>query len=90
MYDHLLALLSGALVAGYLTAGLCFLRFWRTSRDTLFAYFAAAFWLLALQRGLLALGGESFESQTPLYVLRLAAYLLLLGAIVSKNRRERP
>lgn len=35
------------LVAGYLVAGLFFLRFWRASPDRLFASFAAAFWLLA-------------------------------------------
>ncbi|WP_436040821.1 DUF5985 family protein [Rhizobium sp. LjRoot98] len=31
-----------------------FIRFWRRTRDALFAAFAAAFWLLALNQALLA------------------------------------
>ena len=37
-------LLSGALVMACLVIGLCFLRFWKTSRDRFFLYFALAFW----------------------------------------------
>lgn len=44
-------LLAGAACALCCVAGLFFLRFWRRSRDRFFAFFAAAFWLMALQRG---------------------------------------
>lgn len=74
-------LLSGMLVMGYAVAGLFFLRFWRDSRDRLFAYFATAFFLLSLQRILFAL-----TSGAPVYILRLLAFILILWAIVEKNR----
>lgn len=79
------AFVSGLLVAGYLVAGLFFLGFWRHSRDRLFLLFAAAFAMLALQRGLLAaLAGRG--DVTILYSLRLAAFLVILYAIWDKNR----
>jgi len=83
----MIELVSGALVAGYGIAGLFFLRFWRESRDRLFALFAAAFWILALQRLALAMTRTILEEQSGLYVLRLIAFVLIIGAIVDKNRR---
>lgn len=79
-------LLSGMLVAGYSVAALFFLKFWTTSRDRLFALFSAAFFLLALQRLLLALTRVYLEQQYGLYTLRLIAFLLIIFAIVDKNR----
>lgn len=78
--------LSGAIVAGYFVAGLFFLRFWRQSRDRLFAIFAAAFWVLAIQRLALALTTQYFEDVTWLYGVRLLAFILILLAIIDKNR----
>lgn len=73
---------SGALVTGYAAAGLFFLRFWRESRDRLFGYFASAFFLLALQRTMIAVS----EPTAPMYVVRLLAFVLILWAIIEKNR----
>ena len=81
------ALISGALVAGYLMAGLFFLRFWTTSRDRLFGMFAAAFGILAVQRLALSLTNHTMEDQTVFYLLRLTAFVLIIIAIVDKNRR---
>lgn len=78
--------ISGAIIMGYATAGLFFLRFWNQTRDRLFANFAAAFWLLALQRLALAATTEVYEDRTLLYLIRLAAFLLILFAILDKNR----
>ena len=83
-------LLSGAIVMGYAVAGLFFLRFWRETRDRLFATFAAAFWLLGLQRVALATLALAPNATTWLYVVRLAAFLLILWAIVDKNRGGSP
>ena len=80
-------LLSGACIAGYLIVGLVFLRSWRETRDRLFALFAAAFGLLGFQRVLLAMTDQLSENRPYLYLLRLAAYLLILWAIVDKNRK---
>ena len=46
--DVLQVLISGAIVMGYGVCGLFFLRFWRTTRDRLFAIFSAAFWVLGV------------------------------------------
>jgi len=80
------ALVSGILVTGYTVAGLFFLRFWRDTRDRLFGIFAAAFWLLAAQRLALALSPDPNGDQVLFYGIRLLAFVLILGAIVDKNR----
>ncbi|HYH83175.1 MAG TPA: DUF5985 family protein [Longimicrobium sp.] len=88
MGDALKAVVSGAMVMAYLTAGLFFLRFWRDTRDRLFAAFGAAFCLLAIQRGALSLivSGDAEGAAVWLYALRLLAFLLILAAIIDKNR----
>ena len=78
---------SGMLVAGYVVAALFFLRFWTQSRDRLFAMFAAAFGLLAIQRLALTVSGAPIEDQTMFYVLRLLAFGIIAFAILDKNRR---
>jgi zinc transporter ZupT len=87
MGDTLTALVSGLLVMGYAVAGLFFLRFWRETHDRLFGIFAGAFWLLALQRLLLAVLRDPNGEQLWLYGVRLLAFVLILVAIVDKNRR---
>lgn len=81
----IVAFASGALVMGYFVAGLVFLRYWRESRDRLFAWFAAAFALLAVQRVLLL--AVDPEYAVVLYAVRAVAFLLIIAAIVDKNRR---
>ncbi len=80
-------LIYGALCAGYSVAALFFLRFWVTSRDRLFAMFAAAFGILAVQRIALALTRTVVEDQSAFYLLRLLAFIIILVAIFDKNRR---
>ena len=83
----MIAIYSGALVACYMMAGLFFLRFWTTSRDRLFGMFAASFGILAIQRLALSLTHDTMEDQTVFYLMRLAAFVLIIIAIVDKNRR---
>jgi hypothetical protein len=83
----MIGVVSGLLVAGYLVAALFFTRFWTQSRDRLFALFAAAFAMLAVQRLALALSSAAVEDQVFLYVLRLAAFAVIAFAIIDKNRR---
>ena len=66
--------------------GLVFLRFWRRTADGLFALFSAAFWLLALSWLLLALFSPTEESRPYVYAIRLVAFLLIIVAVVQKNR----
>lgn len=79
-------LISGAIFMGYTVAGLFFMRFWRETHDRLFIIFAGAFWILGVQRLTLALSRTMVEDDTGLYLVRLFAFLLILGAIVDKNR----
>ena len=79
--------LSGAITMGFLVAGLLFLRFWRKTREPLFAAFAAAFWLLGIAQALLALSAVPVEERSWLYLVRLAAFALILTSVWRANRR---
>lgn len=81
--------IAGLLVMGYAVAALFFARFYRVSGDRLFLFFASGFLLLAVQRTSLAvMVARNLEASTTLlYVLRLAAFLLILAGILDKNRR---
>ncbi len=81
--------LSGAVVMGFAIAGLFFLKFWKRTRDGLFLAFTFAFWLLGLTQGLLTFSDVPVEERTWLYLLRLAAFSLILIAIWRKNVRAR-
>jgi hypothetical protein len=81
---------SGALTVGYAVAGLFFAAFWGRTRDGLFAAFAVAFWLMALNQALPTLLGIPREEQGGVYLLRLAAFVLIIGAVLAKNLRSDP
>lgn len=82
-------LLAGGIATASLIAGLFFLRFWRTTRDRFFMYFALSFLIEGMNRfALYALAG--LDDQSPIYYLiRLVAYGLILWAILDKNLRRR-
>jgi len=81
-------LTGGAAMAAW-AAGLFFLRFWRQTGDRLFAYFAGAFWILSVNWVVLAVIAPAAEERHYFYLLRLAAFILIIVAIVDKNRQER-
>jgi hypothetical protein len=83
MHDFLL----GAMATLCWVSTLFFVRFWRITGDRLFALFAAAFFLLGLTRLGLSITNEPSEVETYLYWVRLVAFLIILAAIVDKNRR---
>ena len=78
--------LSGLVCAGAFTAALFFVRFWRQSGDRLFAIFALAFALLGGSRIVLSALAEENEARPYVYLLRLAAFVLIAVAIADKNR----
>ncbi len=88
METHLYEFTLGLLVMACAIAGLFFLRFWRKTRDRLFAIFAAAFWLLGFNWLALAFTQQD-EVRTILYCVRLLAFVLILIAILDKNRSGR-
>ena len=85
--ETLFDFLSGAITAGFVVAGFFFLRFWKRTHESLFLSFAAAFWLLGLGQALLAFTDIPVEERSWLYLLRLAAFSLILVSIWRKNRR---
>ena len=80
--------LSGAVTLGFLMAAGFFLSFWRKTGDRLFAAFAAAFVLFALNQALATLLTVVLEPSSLIYVLRVLGFILILGAIVDKNARR--
>lgn len=80
--------LAGALTIGYFIAGIFFLRFWKKTYDRLFAIFAVAFWVFAAER--LALTDPLDENRWYIYLVRLFAFVLIIIAIIDKNRNKAP
>ena len=78
--------LLGAVCMAFAAAGLFFLRFWRDTRDRLFILFSLAFFILAANRIGFFLAEEQNIKGDWLYGVRLLAFLLILIAIVDKNR----
>lgn len=87
--ETLVGFVGGALAMGYLVAAIFFLRFWRTSREGLFAAFAGAFTLMALAQGLGVVAGTSREWDGHVYLPRLAAFSIIILAILFKNLPRR-
>jgi hypothetical protein len=83
--------MNGVTAAGCLVAGFFFMRLGGRTRDPLFPWFAAAFWLLAIERFVLSWLNTPEQSTPAVYVLRFAAFLCILYGIARKNvaRRER-
>jgi hypothetical protein len=82
--------LSGLATAGFVLASLFFLRFWHRTSDYLFAAFSVAFLLLALNQAIATLADIPDEYQSWIYLLKLAAFVILLIAIIGKNMTRRP
>lgn len=81
--------LLGAICMAFAMAGLFFLRFWRATGDRLFILFSLAFFILAANRIGFSFAVEQSVKGDWLYGVRLVAFLLILLAIVDKNRSPR-
>ena len=79
----------GAIISLYFVAALFFYRYSRKTNDVFFRYFALAFSLLATERIVWLVVGALNELQPIIYCIRLTAYLLIIAAVLSKNRRAR-
>jgi len=77
----------GLLTMANVIAAMFFLRYFRESRDRLFAFFAAAFAVMALDWL-----GHALTPPTSLrhdiYIVRLLAFALIIAGIADKNRKE--
>ncbi len=89
MSPALTGFMAGAITTGLVVISLFFLKFWRKTRDGLFLTFAAAFVLLAIGQALPTLANIPNEVVSPVYLLRLAAFALIIWAVLRKNLHSR-
>lgn len=88
---------SGIGMATFAASGLFFLKIWVASRDRFFLLFFIACEMLAFERFVLfqAQGGRDLtwtllgEANFLVYLIRLCAFLIILFAIIEKNRPSR-
>jgi hypothetical protein len=90
-------ILIGALSTACFVAALFFLRFWKKTRDRFFLFFAASFLIQGVERILIGLARYSdyiatlsAEEEPLFYLMRLLAFLLIIYAIIDKNRLAQP
>jgi hypothetical protein len=82
--------LVGGIATASILAGLFFLRFWRSTRDRFFLFFALSFWIEGANRFVLLHWVGSNEDDAIYYLIRVIAYGLIIVAIVDKNRSRKP
>ncbi|GJJ02060.1 hypothetical protein RugamoR64_25980 [Duganella rhizosphaerae] len=81
--------LTGAIAMASCVIALFFLRFWRSSGQRFFLYFALSFLVEAGHRIYSAWDGEAHEDSPYHYLVRLLSYGLILWAILEKNWPQR-
>lgn len=86
----MIAFLWGAVATLSTVAALFFFKFWRQTRDALFVGFTLGFALLALHFAALGLVLPRSPPHPYLFLLRLAAFICIIGGVVAKNRLGRP
>jgi hypothetical protein len=79
--------LLGALAMGFFVVAMFFARFFSRTTDRFFAFMATAFAIMSANQIALAVLGEDSEYHSWVYLLRLAAFVLILIGIYDKNRR---
>jgi hypothetical protein len=85
--EAVLQFLYGGLTVMCVAVGLFFLRYWYLQRDRFFLWFMVAFWALAAGWGVHLVYATSSESGAHVYIFRLVAFLIIIIAIIDKNRR---
>lgn len=79
--------LHGGIAVACFLIGVKFLKFWYSSRDRFHLWFVSAFWVFAGGWVIRAFTPTSAEDVHYVYVPRLLAFLLIIAAILDKNRR---
>lgn len=80
--------LLGVIATASIIAGLFFLKFWRATRDIFFLGIAASFIIEGLNRFAVLFTRMANQASLWTYLVRLLSLLLILGAILKKNREE--
>jgi hypothetical protein len=82
-------ILIGAIATASIVVGLFFFRYWISTRDRFFLFFAASFWIEGLNRILMGIASGPFDDPEGYYLIRLVAYSFIVLAILDKNRPRR-
>ena len=82
-------MLIGAIAACCFVIGLFFLRFWRTTRDSFFLFFALSFLLEGANRVSLVLLFDLYEASPSYYLVKVSSYSFIIVAILVKNKRQK-
>lgn len=90
------AVLAGIAIATFAASGVFFFKFWTASRDRFYMLFAASCGLLALERIVLmslssaqnGVRSELTEAVSWVYLIRLLAFIIILIAVIDKNKRS--
>src|SRR3954466_14271316 len=77
---------DGATALACCAIALFFLRFWRETHDRLFAIFAVAFAIFAVNRVILTALSQDAEGRVVVYAARFVAFAQVALATLDKNR----
>ena len=77
--------LLGSISTLSLIAAVYFFKFWRRTGDGLFLAFSIAFFIEAGNRLAVVFLQNPSEGNPSIYLIRLGAFLIILGAILRKN-----
>lgn len=87
--ERLNILLMGAIATMELVTSLFFFRFWRTGRDSFFLFLALSFLVDGVNRTIMSLAERPSEASAAHYMVRFISFLLIIAAVLMKNRRPR-
>lgn len=82
-------MLIGAISACSFIIGLFFLRFWKTTKDKFFLFFALSFLIEGTNRIWLVLFFNLHEASPDYYIVRVVSYSFIIIAILIKNKRQK-
>lgn len=82
----LTSFLAGAIAMAHWAIGLFFICFWQRTRDRLFLAFAIAFWLLSAEHCFRLVLPLAQDDSPFIYGFRLVAFMVIIAAVVDKNR----
>lgn len=77
--------IAGMVSLGFIAAAMFFVQFYRETKDRFFLYFTAAFVLFAINQSVPIAWHIDADDQAPIYLGRLAGYVLIIIAVAQKN-----
>jgi hypothetical protein len=88
MNEHVQYALFGGAAVVFALIALVFLRYWKVHGDRLFGFFAGAFACFMIGF-MIRIGLVDTEHGAWVFIPRLVGFLLIIAAILDKNRRAR-